>query len=320
LLTISYIALSPRAGMAVVSASMDGIALTLPSFMGGAASVVWHKGNGNVYVSTNGSYLVELRVSDLKILRDKDLKAGQAHQLTSDGNFIYVHVTGNKHKILKIRTSDLAVVNSTPSLNGSGSPEGFLFLKGSMFVAIGGPPGKIVKVNPKDMTVLHTWNLPNGIENHGFTTDGTNLFVLGVSKRNVAKDKYFKLSPSLKLLKTITFPYVGSLGGNVYFPPNGSIYTSGGKLARLNPQTMAIIRSKSPGEHWLTADRNWIYCINYNGYIRVVNPKTLAVVFSKNTGSKNLHYGIVQNGYLWVAPEVGHTYGVVGWYKLYPAP
>jgi hypothetical protein len=44
---------------------MPGITVQLPDYMGGAASVVWHAGNGKVYASTNGSYLVELDANDL---------------------------------------------------------------------------------------------------------------------------------------------------------------------------------------------------------------------------------------------------------------
>jgi hypothetical protein len=201
-------------------------------------------------------------------------------------------------------------------LDGSGSPEGFAFVAGKMFVGVGGPPGKVMKIDPSTMQVLGMWTLPGGIENHNFTTDGTNLFVLGVPERDVEEDKYFKVSTSLNLLGTITFPWTGIRGGNVYFPPTNTIYTGGGRITALDPDTLMILDSRVAGVHWLATDNTWIYRLNYwQGLIQVVDPLTLDVVFTKRTDESNLHYGIVQDGHLWVAHE--GSPGVVGRYDLF---
>ncbi|HXE58880.1 MAG TPA: DNRLRE domain-containing protein [Gemmatimonadales bacterium] len=297
----------------------------LPDSVGGAASVVRHSGNGRIYASTNAGYLLELDPGTLALLRTTRLGSGRAHQLTSDGTHLYVHLDANGHEVLKIDPASLAVIAVSPSLGGAGSPEGFVVLGGSLFAAVGGPPGKIVKLDRATMARLGEWPLPNGIENHGLTTDGSNLFVLGVPTRGTTPARYFKVSPSLALLGSITFSWNGNLGGNLYFPGNGSIYTSPGRVTRVSPGSFGVSgasafqTTSSRPLHWLAADSKWIYALDWvsPGPIRVFDPQTLAIVHTQATNTDKLHFGIVQGGYLWTASE--QVPGVIGRYSLYGA-
>ena len=302
---------------------MRDIKQTLPSTLGGSASIVWLQSNGKVYVSTNAGYLIELD-ENLNILRNKSLGAGRTHELTTDGTYIYVQADGNGGKVFKIQPTaqDLEIVALADSLGISGYSEGAVFLEGDMYASWSGSPGQIVRINTTNMTLINKWSLSE--ENHGLTTDGQNLFVLGVPTRGSTPDKYYKLSPSFNLLGTITFPWNGNLGGNIYFPPTDSVYTGAGKVTRINPNSFTITGNSSFSTvnkeplHWLATDSNWIYAIDYAGFIRVFDPNTLEIVYTKNTGIDLLHYGIVQNGYLWVAGET--VPGVIARYDLYQAP
>jgi hypothetical protein len=268
------------------------------------------------------------------------LNQGVAHQLASDGSFIYVHTNFNRsnkqHKVLKIdpsATTGLSVIRQVTISNATGSPEGFVFLGTSLYVAVGGCckllsediktlPGKIVKLSKSNLAIRATWTIPtaqNGPnnENHGFTTDGTNLYVLTVPQRDRKKNRYYRLNQSLALLNSHQFSANGSLGGNVYLA--GKIYTSGGKLWKLHPLTLAEEASQGCGVHWLANDSTYIYRLGTKftgascttkfdgniGYIEVVDPSSMSVLLSyrANPAWVFLHYGIVANGFLWVAYE-----------------
>jgi hypothetical protein len=317
-------------------------------------SVAYHSATGKVYISTDLGCIAEIDANTLDAIRSKDLNQGVAHQLASDGEFIYVHTIFNrpnkKHKVLKIdpsATTGLSVIRQVTIGNATGSPEGFVFLGSSLYVGVGGYdghpgrlPGKIVKLSKSNLAIQATWTIPTGAngpnnENHGLTTDGTNLYVLTVPQRNKKKDRYYKLNQSLALLASHQFSTNGALGGNVYL--GGKIYTSGGKLWKLDPSTLAEEASQGCGVHWLASDSTYIYrlggkftgssCTTRSdgniGYIEVVDPNTMSVLLSyrSNPAWVFLHYGIVANGFLWVAYEgQGSTVpsGRIARYKFSP--
>jgi hypothetical protein len=294
----------------------------LPDSISGAASVVWHSGNGLVYASTNTGYIVELGGEMLDIRRIRRVRAGYLHQLTSDGTSLYLHYGRESHVLLKVRPSDFAILARSVDLGGTRSPEGFVFLNGSIYLAVGGPPGKIVRLDPARLTIIGEWALPGGIENHGLTTDGTNLFVLGVPARGTTPSKFFKVTPGFQLLGTITFAWNGTLGGNLFMPGMASIYTAPGRVARIDPASFTVLGSSSfsgtDGRlHWLAADNKWMYSLGYPApsTIRLFNPATLEVLASQTSGTAMLHYGVVQNGFLWTASE--QVPGVVQRWTLY---
>jgi hypothetical protein len=301
---------------------LTAVTRTLPDSVGGSASVVWHSGNGHVYVSTNLGYLLELDATTLQVLRTRRPRSGLLHQLTSDGTSLFLHYGGDHHFVVKVRPSDLAVLATSSDLGGPKSPEGFVFLGGSVYISIGGPPGKIVRLSSSTLAKQGEWKLPNGIENHGLTTDGVNLFILGVPTRGTTPSKYFKVSPGFTLLRTITFAWNGMLAGNVFHSTNGSIYTSPGRIARINPGTFTVTASSSyqnttKALHWLASDGRWLYALDYRSpsAIRIFDPVTLKVVATQTTGTIQLHYGRVQNGKLWTASE--QVPGVVQRWTLY---
>jgi hypothetical protein len=279
------------------------------------------------------------------------LNQGRAHQLASDGSFIYVHTVydraNRRHKVLKVdpsATTGLSPIKQATVFNATGSPEGFVFLGSYLYIAVGGYdsvsgrlPGRIVKLSKSGLTVLATWVMPTienspNYENHGLTTDGTYLYVLTVPQRNQKNDRYYKLNQSLVLQRSHQFSANGSLGGNVYL--GGKIYTSGGKLWKLNPSTLAEEASQGCGVHWLARDATYIYRLGAKvtgstcttifdggiGYIEVVAPSTMSVLLSyrSNPAWPDLHYGIVANGYLWVAYEGTSTNGRVARYRFNP--
>jgi hypothetical protein len=301
-----------------------------------STSIAYHSRTSKVYISTDLGCIAEIDANTLDVIRSKDLNQGVAHQLASDGSFIYVHTVFNRpnrqHKVLKIdpsATTGLSVIRQVTISNATGSPEGFVFLGTSLYVAVGGYdgasgrlPGKIVKLSKSNLAIQATWTIPtaeNGPnnENHGFTTDGTNLYVLTVPQRDRRKDRYYKLNQSLTLLDSHQLSTNGSLGGNVYL--GGKVYTSGGKLWKLNPSTLAEEASQGCGVHWLASDSTYIYRVGGRfagsscttrpdgnvGYVEVVDPNTMSVLLSyrSNPAWVFLHYGIVANGFLWVAYE-----------------
>lgn len=307
----------------------------------------YYAGAPRVFVSTDSGWLVEFDVA-LNYKRKLYLNAPLgAHQITADAEHLYAHIRDNNHEILKIKPepgadgSTLRIVGRTGSLNGTGSPEGFVFLGGKLYVAIGGPTetGKIVKIDQTTMTVLGSWPIPASdnitcIENHGFATNGANLFILALPKRDVIKARFYKVSQSLSQLgSSLQLPgpssgLKGGRGGNLYacFSGTCSIYTAPDKLYRINPSNLTIRNSStySNRSHWLAKDANWIYRLGPDdpatGYdlIEAVHPTTLDIVYRINTGAPVLHHGIVQGGYLWVTHETSPR-GVVGRYTLYPA-
>jgi len=298
-----------------------GIKKTMPSNVGATSSIVWHPGNGKIYISTNSGYLLELNAEDLSLLKQIELGEGRAHELTSDGTHLYIQSDnsgGSLTKVLATKT-DLKIISKTPVKIGSGWSEGSVFLNGSIYSSWSGGNGLITNIDPNNMNLEGTWKM--GYPNHGLTTDGENLYVLG-AKTSKGSGYYYKVSPSLKPLDTLKFPWEGALGGSIFVPSTGSIYSGFGKVSRIDPKTLKIIAnsvysttSKNP-LHWLATDNHWVYAIDYSGNIRVFDPLTLEIVYTKNTGINLHHYGIVQNGYLWVVGETSP--GVVGRYTLYP--
>ena len=304
------------------------------------ASIAYHTATGKVYISTDLGCIAEVDPNNLNIIRSKDLNQGKAHQLASDGSFIYVHTVydrvNRRQKVLKIdpsATTGLNAIKQATIFNATGSPEGFVFLGSYLYIAVGGYdsasgrlPGKIVKLSKSNLTVQATWIMPTienspNHENHGLTTDGTYLYALTVPQRSQMRDRYYKLNQSLVLQDSHQFSANGSLGGNVYL--GGKIYTSGGKLWKLDPSTLAEEASQGCGVHWLARDATYIYRLGTKltgsscttksdgdiGYIEVVNPSTMSVLLSyrSNPAWPHLHYGIVANGYLWVAYEAQGT-------------
>jgi hypothetical protein len=346
----------PRAS---VACSMTQKTTTLSAAMVGqdlaeAVSIVlyqnpnYYAGVPRVFVSTDSGWLVEFD-TELNYIRKLNLNApGGAHQITANSTYLYVHIRDNKHEVLKIKPkpgsdgSTLRIVDRTGSLTGTDSPEGFVFLGGKLYAAIGGPAqtGKIVKIDQTTMTPLGSWPLPasdgiTNIENHGFASNGTNLFVLALPKRDVIKARLYKVSQSLSTIgSSLQLPgpssgLKGGRGGNLYacFGGTCSIYTAPDKLYRINPSNLTIRNSSTYANrsHWFASDANWIYRLgpddSATGYdlIEAVHPTTLNIVYRINTGAPVLHHGIVQGGYLWVTHETSPR-GIIGRYTLYPGP
>lgn len=337
-LSAGWVAPAESASMSALTKDYGSYVASDPDCTGmkDTASIAYHSATDKLYISTDLGCIAEVDPNTLNIIRSKDLNQGRAHQLASDGTFIYVHTISDRanrrNKVLKIdpgAATGLGVIQQTTILNATGSPEGFVFLGTNLYIAVGGYdfssgrlPGKIVKLSRSSLTVLATWTVPTSenspnYENHGLTTDGTYLYVLTVPQRNLKRDRYYKLNQSLILQRSHQFSANGSLGGNVYL--GGKIYSSGGRLWKLNPSTLAEEASQGCGIHWLAKDVTYIYRLGTKvtgstcttrvdgdiGYIEVVNPSTMAVLLSyrSNPAWPYLHYGLVANGYLWIAYE-----------------
>lgn len=317
-------------------------------------SVAYHTPTAKLYVSTDRGCIAEVDPNTLNIIRSKFLQRGAAHELASDGQHIYVQTIfdrpAKKHKVMKIdpgAASGLGVISEREIANATGSPEGFVFLGDNVFIAVGGYdhqpgrlPGKIVKLRRSDLAILATWTIPtadNGPnnENHGFTTDGTNLFALTAPQRWVKNDRIYKLNQSLARLASRQFSVRGSLGGNVFL--GGKVYSSGGKLWKINPSNLAVDAGQGCTVHWLATDNTYIYRVgrkytgsgcndgktgSSTGVIEVVNPTNMSVLLTHVTPWPHLHFGIVANGFLWVAFEnsgdITPLPGRIGRYRFQP--
>lgn len=306
------------------ASTISEIKIVLPSVYGHGAAVTWLPSNGRVYVVTEQGYLIEMD-QDLNILREINLGT-RPHMIGNDGTYLYILRDQSRGKVFKVLPTEQAleiVATTGDTLRVSGYSEGITFVNGRVYaVWKGGSYGQLVMLDQESLALLGSFVMNE--KNHGLATDGQHIFLLGVQAKDCSlPDVYYKLTLDLQLVEKMTFPWNGCSGGNVYFNPNGDIYVGAGRLTRVDPDTLTVvagsdfIATSAKPLHWLTADNNWVYALDEkSGYIRVFDPTTLQIVYTHTIAIPQLHFGVVQNNYLWAVGRATTSY--VARYDLYP--